>query len=85
MAKVNISLDDELLEKIDALADESYTSRSGFISMGMTDFIKSKEIVSAITKMGNAMERIAVSNEIDEDTQKELAQIQAVIGLLARK
>ena len=84
MAKVQISIDDSLLEKIDLLADENFTSRSGFISMGMNEFVKSKEIVSAIKSMSVSMAKIAATGTIDEETQKELEVFQQICGMLTK-
>lgn len=84
MAKINISIDDELLEKIDNLAEDNFTSRSGFISMGMNEFVKSKEIVSAIKSMSVSMAKIATLGTIDDDTQKELETFQAICGMLTK-
>lgn len=84
MAKINISIDDELLEKIDNLAEDNFTSRSGFISMGMNEFVKSKEIVSAIKSMSVSMAKIATMGTIDEDTQKELEAFQVICGMIQK-
>lgn len=84
MAKINISIDDELLEKIDNLAEDNFTSRSGFISMGMNEFVKSKEIVSAIKSMSVSMAKIATMGTIDEETQKELEMFQALCGMIQK-
>lgn len=84
MAKVNISIDDALLDKIDTLADENFTSRSGFISMGMNEFVKSKELVSAVKSMSVSMAKIAASGSIDEETQKQLEVFQQLCGMLAK-
>ena len=36
MAKITISLDDELVKRVDKYADENYMSRSGLISLSLT-------------------------------------------------
>lgn len=84
MAKINISIDDELLNKIDKLAEENYTSRSGFISMGMSQFVVSKEVVSAIQSMSVSMAKIATLGTIDEDTFKELETFQNLCKMVAK-
>lgn len=84
MAKINISIDDNLLTRIDELAAENYTSRSGFISMGMNEFIKGKEVASAIKSMGLAMKKIASAGQIDDDTQKQLESFQAICDMLTK-
>lgn len=85
MAKINISIDDCLLEKIDRLADENYTSRSGFIALGMTDFVNNREMVSAIKSMSVSMAKIASQGSVDDETMKELEMFQALCGMLAKK
>lgn len=82
MAKINISIDDELLEKIDTLADENYTSRSGFISMGMNEFVKQKEVLHAIKSMSASMAKIAKTGTIDDETLKELETFQTLCGIM---
>lgn len=84
MAKVNISIDDELLKKIDDMAEDNYTSRSGFISMGMSEFVKQKEVVSAIKSMSISMAKIAAQGTIDEDTMLELETFQNICSMLSK-
>lgn len=43
MAKVQISLEDELLERIDFYAKNTYTTRSGLIARVMVEFLDEKE------------------------------------------
>ena len=48
MAKINISIDDELLKKADKFAKKIYTSRSGLISIALVNYMNNQE---AITKL----------------------------------
>lgn len=43
MAKINISIDDELLAKVDEMAKAYYTNRSAYISMTIAQVIKQQE------------------------------------------
>lgn len=43
MAKVQISLEDELLERIDFYAKKTYATRSGLIARVMVEFLDEKE------------------------------------------
>lgn len=52
--------------------------------MGMNEFVKSKEIVSAIKSMSVSMAKIATLGTIDDDTQKELETFQAICGMLTK-
>lgn len=70
--KINVSMDDSLVARMDNYADENYTTRSGLITTALTQYLNAKEMVTAVTKMGLAMQAIADKGEIDEQTQKEL-------------
>ena len=48
MAKINISIDDELLKKADKFAKKIYTSRSGLISIALVNYMNNQD---AITKL----------------------------------
>ena len=40
MKRINITIDEELLNKIDSYAKQSYLSRSGLISLALSIFLK---------------------------------------------
>jgi metal-responsive CopG/Arc/MetJ family transcriptional regulator len=58
MAKVQISIDDELLKRIDEMAKTLYTNRSAYISMTMAQTIKAQEEAMGIIRQAtqNAIE-----------------------------
>lgn len=82
MAKINISIDDELLAKVEALADEMYMSKSGFISFACTQLVMQNSMVLAVNNLSVAMMKIAESNEIDEETRQQLEDVERVIRML---
>ena len=43
MAKINISMDDELLKRVDEMATALYTNRSAYISMTIAQVINAQE------------------------------------------
>lgn len=79
--KVQITLDDELMKRVDAYADEHYMSRSGLLSIAVTQYLNTKEMIGAITRMGIAMEKIADKGEVDEQTRQELEDFQRMCAL----
>lgn len=72
MAKITISLDDELVKRADNYADKNYMSRSGLISLSLTQYLHSYDLVNAVKEMAFAMRKIADNGVVDEDTQKQL-------------
>lgn len=59
MAKVQISLDDELLERIDFYAKKTYATRSGLIARVLVEFLDEKE-----PKLKERLERLYRATDI---------------------
>lgn len=83
--KVNVTLDDRLLERIDSYADENYMSRSGFISFACNQFLVQNDVVCAIKEMGFLMRKIADAGNVDEETMKQLEDIERVCSLISKQ
>lgn len=76
--KVNITVDDKLMERIDRYAEENYMSRSGLMSFACTQFLNQADAVHAIVNMGICMQKIAETGVVDEETRKELEDIERI-------
>lgn len=70
--KVQITLADELMERVDSYADDNYMTRSGLISFAVTQFLNQADAVRAINKIGIAISKIADEGKMDEDAKREL-------------
>ncbi len=77
--KLQISLDDELVSRIDNCADRNYMTRSGFISQACVQFLNQNELVSSINRISYAVLKAAENNEIDEDTRRQLEEFQIMV------
>lgn len=84
MAKINISIDDSLLERVDKVADENYMSRSGLISQSVIQYLNQFEVISAIKGMSIAFNKIAEKGEIDEESKQQLDDFQRICKMIAR-
>lgn len=82
MAKVQISIDDKLLDRIDCYADENYITRSGLISMGMSEYLNSKETMRLIKNLNVAVQRIADQGAVDEDTMRQLEDFERLCKII---
>lgn len=83
--KVNVTLDDKLLSRLDAYADENYMSRSGLISLACTQYLNSADIVRVVKEMGVAINKIADMGELDEDTQKQIEDLGRTMKFLVQQ
>ena len=80
--KINISLNDDLVARIDNYADENYMSRSGLISLACTNFLNTYEVIDAVKSLSVTISKIADTGSIDEETQKELQEFQRISAFL---
>ena len=85
MAKVQISIDDKLLERADRYAEENYMSRSGLIALATSQYLNTNEVMFLVKDMSLAMRKIADSGEIDEETSQKLEDFERVCKMLLGK
>lgn len=83
--KVNVTLDEELLQRIENYADENYLTRSGLISLAASQFLLQAEASRAVVDLSLAMRKIADSGTIDEEQQKELEYFERFARMLSGK
>lgn len=80
--KINISLNDDLIRRIDESADQNYMSRSGLISYACTQYLNSQDVIAAIKHLDLAVQKIASTGKLDDDTQRELDDFNRLAKLL---
>jgi len=83
MAKVQISLDDELLEKIDKHADSMYMSRSGFISYACSQVIMSSQAIIAINDVALSLRKISDEGSVSEEDAKKLEDFERIVKMMS--
>lgn len=74
--KVNVTLDDALMERIDSYADANYMSRSGFVSLACTQYLNQMEAFRAIKEMALCMKKIADNGKLDHETMEQLEDME---------
>lgn len=81
--KVQISIDDKLLSKIDAAADANFMSRSGWISLAATQALQVSEASAALTEISKCVKIIAEKNSFDDDVQRRLEDVERLTRILS--
>ena len=81
--KVNVSLDDELLKKVDDCADEYYLSRSALISLALKQFISADEMKKVLKELSVSMQHIASTGTVSDEDRKQLGEIVTVCNYLS--
>ena len=85
MAKVNISINDDLLSRLDNFADENYTSRSGLITTALTEYLNSREMILLVKNLSLAIGKIAETGEVDDETIKMMEDVERATNILVKK
>lgn len=79
--KVNVSLDDELMARIDRYADENYMSRSGLITLACTQYLNQFDIINAWKEVAVCMRTIADKGTVDHETMEQLEDFERLARL----
>lgn len=82
--KLGVSLNDELVERIDNYAERNYMSRSGAISVACSTYLNSQEIMFLVRDMSLAFQEIAKNGSIDDENMKQLEKLQITCDTLLR-
>lgn len=86
--RVTITLDEDLVDKIDFYAQKGFTSRSGYISLACTQLIQQTEIFAFMQDMTVISKKLASQTIIDpndEETQEDFKKLEFLVNMLAQK
>lgn len=77
--KVQISLDDKLMERIDSYADENYMTRSGLVSFACTQFLNQNDALRAVKEIVVILQKVADEGKLDDDTLRQMEDIERIL------
>lgn len=80
--KLQISLNDDLLQRADRFAEDNYLSRSGLISQALVQYLNQNEYILAVKDLSVAVRKIADIGQIDDETMKQLEEFERVVQVL---
>jgi len=74
--RINFNVPDELIKRLDDYAKKNYTSRSSVMCQACDQFLMAKEMQMLFSDMRKAMQRIAETQTIDEEAQKNFDEFE---------
>lgn len=80
--KLSISMDEELVKRIDEYAKDNYGSRSGIISIACNQFLNAAEATKMIKVMSLAMRKIADTGIVDKEQQIILQDFERLVLMM---
>lgn len=79
--KVQITLDEELLNSVDEYCDKNYMNRSWLISQALVQVINQQKMIDAIANISIAMRNVSENGILDEDTKRQMEQFENLCKL----
>lgn len=83
--KLNISLNDELASRIDTYADANYLTRSGLISIAVTQYLNQHEAIAALKGVALSVRKIADNNTVSAEDLEQIKDFERLAEMLTKQ
>lgn len=80
--KIQITMDENLLNDLDDYCDKNYMNRSWAISQCVVEKINAQKMLDCFVKLTTLMKQCVENGEIDEKTKNELEYLQTMLSLV---
>lgn len=81
MAKVQISIDDDLLVKVDDYCKKNCITRSGFISMMCSQWLQKEELTKTLNILQGAMLKVTEGKDLPPEQQQEIDDYMRLVSM----
>lgn len=82
--KISISINDELLRKIDEYSKENFLTRSGFLSLAANQYILQQEAMSTMKSLRSAVEKVSETGEMDEQSEADMKKFMELASMIGQ-
>lgn len=82
--KLSISLNDELVSKVDEIAKSNYMTRSGFISTATVNYLNQLQVVEKFNEMNRIMTKLYEKGMLEEKDMDDLGSIVEAMKVIGR-
>ena len=83
--KVQITLEEDLLNQVDEYCDKNYMNRSWLISQSLVRVLNEQKVVDSIANISIALKKVADNGVMDENTKKELEDFETLCKFFVGK
>lgn len=80
--KLNISMNDDLVSRLEKLADENYMTRSGIISVACAEYVNRAEVISLMKGLTLSINKLANKGLVDDEVADMLNDYQKLVELI---
>lgn len=82
--KINVSLNDDLVKRMDVYAGENYMTRSALMSFAVVQFLNQHEAILALKNVAVSIKKIADTNTVDEETLEQIRDFERLAALFQK-
>lgn len=83
--RVTMTLNDDLLKRIETYAKANYMNRSSVVSFACNQFLMANELQSLMVDMKRAMQKIADCGTVPEEQMKELEKFEMLCDMITKQ
>lgn len=83
--KVQISLEEELLNMVDDYCDKNYMNRSWLVSQSLVQVLNQQKMIDSLANLSIAIKNCSVNGVMDEQTRKEIEAFELLCKMLIQK
>lgn len=84
-AKLQITMDEELLNAVDDYCDKNFMNRSWLISQSLVQVINQQKMIDSIVNISVALKNVSEKGELDEDIRKEMESFETMCKMFIGK
>lgn len=77
-SKINMVVDDDYLQRIDAFAKSKYMTRTGLIIASLDNYMRQDDITTNLKKLNDILLKLSVDKEISEEDKNLLNLLSSV-------
>lgn len=83
--KVQITLEEELLEQVDNYCDKNYMNRSWLISQALVKVLNEQKVIDSLADISVSIKTVTESGELDDETRREFEKFEALCKMFVGK
>lgn len=83
--KVQITLEDELLNMVDDYCDKNFMNRSWLISQSLMQVLNQQKMIDSFSNLSVAIKNAILNGNMDEETKMEMQNFETLCSMMIRK
>ena len=81
--KVQITMEDDLLDMLDNYCDKNYMNRSVAISQAVSQVVMQQKLIDSLTDLSYAIKICSEKGEIDTETQTKIKEFEILAKMVS--